>query len=290
MKPLKLTVAVPATVSVDLSNAAGVYHRFIQRSLVEGFILDVADYRHVPDGPGMMLVGQDVEYNLTANTVSVTLKRTGDELAVQFRNAVRFLLGAVDQINEDGSLPTTFDLSSWTVSIADRKLGTNAEVQEAAVAEIAPIAEEIFGQATVSAIKAADERNLPQVSVFVAGAEGVLEKLGGNQAARQSQWDITARDLLKLRESGADFTLLDVREEGEYETVNIGGTLIPLGELDDRIGDFDMSAHIVAHCRAGFRGAEAVEKLRAAGFENSWNLNGGIMAWVDYIDPSLPKY
>lgn len=290
MKPLKLTVAVPATVSVDLSSVAAVYHRFIQRSLVEGFILDVADYRHVPDGPGMMLVGQDVDYNLTDNAFSVTLKRKGDEVSEQFRTAVRMLLGAAEQIDADGSLPTTFDFSSWTVSVADRKLGTSEEIQAAVLSAITPVAENLFGKASVSAVTAADPRNLPAISVSVPGAEGVLDKLGGNQAARQSKWDISARDLHTLRESGAEFTLVDVREQGEYDTVNIGGKLIPLGELDDRIDELDKSAHVVAHCRAGFRGAEAVEKLRAAGFDNAWNLNGGIMAWVDYIDPSLPRY
>ncbi|MCE5288363.1 MAG: hypothetical protein LLG14_03885 [Nocardiaceae bacterium] len=290
MNPLKLTVAIPATPGADLSNAAGVFHRFIQRSLVEGFILDVADYRHVPDGPGVMLVGQDLDYNLTPSSFSVTLKRRGTSIEEQYRDAVRILLGAADQITEDGGLPTTFDFSSWTVTVADRKLGTREEILAATLSAVSPVAEDVFGKADVAAVENADPRTLPQVAVAVSGAEGVLDKLGGNQAARQSKWDISARDLKKLRESGADFTLLDVREESEYETVNIGGKLVPLGELDVRIEEFAQDTHIVAHCRAGFRGAEAVEKLRAAGFENAWNLNGGIMAWVDYIDPSLPRY
>ena len=289
MNPLKLTVAVPATPS-DLSGAAAVYHRFIQRGLVEGFIIDVADYRHVPNGPGMMLVGQDVEYNLTPSSFSVTLKRAGEDTGAQFQRAVRMLLGAADEINADGSLPTTFDFSNWTVSVADRKLGTSAEVQTQTIDAVSPVATEIFGTADVTAVKAADARNLPQVSVAVDGAEGVLEALGGNQAPRQSPWDITARELKALRDAGAPFTLIDVREQNEYDTVNIDGQLIPLGELDDHLVELDKSAHIVAHCRSGIRGATAVEQLREAGFDNAWNLNGGIMAWVDYIDPSLPKY
>jgi adenylyltransferase/sulfurtransferase len=267
-----------------------VFHRFIQRSLVEGFILDVADYRHVPDGPGVMLVGQDLDYNLTPSSFSVTLRRRGTSIEEQYREAVRVLLGAADQINEDGSLPTTFDFSSWTVTVADRKLGTRDEILAATLEALSPVAGDVFGKADVAPVENTDPRTLPQIAVAVPGAEGVLGKLGGNQAARQSKWDISARDLQKLRASGADFTLLDVREESEYETVNIGGKLVPLGELDAHLDELDKGAHIVAHCRAGFRGAEAVEKLRAAGFDNAWNLNGGIMAWVDYIDPSLPRY
>jgi adenylyltransferase/sulfurtransferase len=126
--------------------------------------------------------------------------------------------------------------------------------------------------------------------VAAAITDGLLAGLGGNQAGRQSPWDITARELQQLRDSGEEFTLLDVREPTEFENVNIDGRLIPLGELDDRIGELDSDAHVVVHCRAGFRGADAVAKLRDQGFKNAWNLNGGLMAWVDHVDPSLPKY
>jgi rhodanese-related sulfurtransferase len=292
VKPLRLTVSVPAKLGTALENATGVFHRFIQRGLVEGFILDVADYRHVPNGPGLMLIGQDLDYGITPSALYVTIKRRGvDDAATQFRDAVRILLGAVEQINEDGALPTEFDLASVTVSVADRKLGTPDEIVAGLLAEIEPVAVELFGDGTtVTAVTSADPRDLPRIALSAANTDGILAKLGGNQAAKQGPWDISARELARLRNDGADFALIDVREPGEYETVNIGGTLIPLDELDTRINELDPASHVVAHCRAGYRGAQAVEKLRAAGFSNAWNVNGGLMAWIDYVDPSLPRY
>jgi rhodanese-related sulfurtransferase len=108
--------------------------------------------------------------------------------------------------------------------------------------------------------------------------------------AVQSPWDISVEDLKKLRDDGADFVLIDVREPREYEICDLGGELIPLGTLASRIGELDPSAHTVVHCRSGGRSANAVKTLRGAGFENVWNLNGGILAWIDRIDPSLTRY
>jgi rhodanese-related sulfurtransferase len=200
-------------------------------------------------------------------------------------------LGTIEAIDADGALPCRFDPARMHVSVADRKLGTQAEVQSALLAEIAPAAEVLFGpDAAVEPVGAADSRQAPQISVRAVSADGVLAKLGGSRAPMQSPWDISVRELRRLRESGSDLVLLDVREEHEYATVNIGGKLIPLGELDDRLGELDPSSHVIAHCRAGYRGAQAVAKLRAAGFENAWNVNGGLMAWIDHIDPTLQRY
>ncbi len=290
MKPQRLTVAVTAAPAADLEPAVGVFHRFIQRSLVEGRLVDVADYRHVPNGPGVMLVGQDVDYGINLHAFTVTMKRRGDDAATQFRDAVRMALGTIDAIEADGALACRFDPTRLRVSVADRKLGTHTQVQSALLAEIAPAVEELFGPATVAPVAVTDPRQVPQISVQAESADGVLAKLGGSQAPMQSPWDITVRELQRLRESGSDLTLLDVREESEYATVNIGGKLIPLGQLDDRLGELDPSGHVVVHCRAGFRGAQAVAKLRAAGFENAWNVNGGLMAWIDHVDPTLPRY
>jgi adenylyltransferase/sulfurtransferase len=66
--------------------------------------------------------------------------------------------------------------------------------------------------------------------------------------------------------------------------------LIPLGELSRRVNELDSSREIVAHCRSGKRSAEAVEFLRSAGFRKVLNLKGGILAWSDEVDASVPKY
>ena len=105
---------------------------------------------------------------------------------------------------------------------------------------------------------------------------------------RQSEWDITVEDLRELRDAGSDFQLIDVREPREYEVRSLGGELIPLKTLPERVADLDTTRHIVVHCKSGGRSSKAVQRLRGAGCENVWNVNGGLLAWVDRIDPSLP--
>jgi len=108
--------------------------------------------------------------------------------------------------------------------------------------------------------------------------------------AAQSPWDISVEDLEKLKDESADFVLVDVREPHEVEICEIGGTLIPLGQIAGRVGELEKGAHIVVYCRSGGRSAKAVEFLRKSGFENVWNVNGGILAWIERIDPSLTRY
>ncbi|HXQ98397.1 MAG TPA: rhodanese-like domain-containing protein, partial [Candidatus Limnocylindrales bacterium] len=87
-----------------------------------------------------------------------------------------------------------------------------------------------------------------------------------------------------------DLFVLDVREPHEFQICNLNGYLLPLGDLPRRANELDSSREIVAHCRSGKRSAEAVEFLRKAGFRKVWNLKGGILAWSDEVDPSMPKY
>lgn len=108
--------------------------------------------------------------------------------------------------------------------------------------------------------------------------------------AAQTPWDISVEDLKRLRDEGADVTLIDVREPRERAICHIGGQLIPLGTLAGRLGELDPDAHIVVYCRSGGRSANAVKAMRGAGFENVRNLNGGILAWIERIDPSLTPY
>jgi len=102
--------------------------------------------------------------------------------------------------------------------------------------------------------------------------------------------EITPRDLKSRLDRGDDLFVLDVREPHEYQICNLGGHLIPLGDLSRRVNELDSSREIVAHCRSGKRSAEAVEFLRKAGFRKVLNLKGGILAWSDEVDPSVPKY
>ena len=102
--------------------------------------------------------------------------------------------------------------------------------------------------------------------------------------------EITPRELKQRLDRGDDLFVLDVREPHEYQICNLNGYLLPLGDLPKRVNELDSSREIVAHCRSGKRSADAVEFLRKAGFRKIWNLKGGILAWADDVDPSMPKY
>jgi adenylyltransferase/sulfurtransferase len=109
-------------------------------------------------------------------------------------------------------------------------------------------------------------------------------------APQTSVPEITPRELKARLDRGDDLYILDVREPHEYQICNLGGQLIPLGDLSKRVNELDSSREIVAHCRSGKRSAEAVEFLQRAGFRKILNLKGGILAWSDDVDPSVPKY
>lgn len=102
--------------------------------------------------------------------------------------------------------------------------------------------------------------------------------------------EIQVEDLKRRLDAKDNLFILDVREPHEYQICNLGGYLIPLGDLPKRIHELDSAREIVVHCRSGARSAKAVEFLRQAGFRNSSNLAGGILAWSDRVDPSVPKY
>jgi len=115
----------------------------------------------------------------------------------------------------------------------------------------------------------------------------------GEEAASAAQTtvpEIAPRELKSRLDRGDELFILDVREPHEYQICNLGGHLIPLGELSRRVNELDSSREIVVHCRSGKRSAEAVEFLRSAGFRKVLNLKGGILAWSDEVDPSAPKY
>jgi molybdopterin/thiamine biosynthesis adenylyltransferase/rhodanese-related sulfurtransferase len=102
--------------------------------------------------------------------------------------------------------------------------------------------------------------------------------------------EITAREVKARLDHGDDLFILDVREPHEYQICNLNGKLIPLGELPRRVHELDSSREMVVHCRSGKRSAEAIQFLQKAGFKKLWNLKGGVLAWADEVDPSMPKY
>jgi molybdopterin/thiamine biosynthesis adenylyltransferase/rhodanese-related sulfurtransferase len=102
--------------------------------------------------------------------------------------------------------------------------------------------------------------------------------------------EITVQELEGRLENGNRVSVLDVREPHEYEVANIGARLIPLNELPERLVELDRDEPLAVHCKTGGRSARAVKLLRDAGFQNVYNVKGGIDAWSEEIDPSVPKY
>jgi adenylyltransferase/sulfurtransferase len=103
--------------------------------------------------------------------------------------------------------------------------------------------------------------------------------------------EITSQEVKKMMDEKKPFVLIDVREPHEFQICRIPGSkLIPLGEVAKRMNELNSADEIVVHCRSGQRSAKAVELLMKAGFLKIHNLKGGILAWSDQVDPSVPKY
>ncbi len=102
--------------------------------------------------------------------------------------------------------------------------------------------------------------------------------------------EITPKELKARQDRGDDLFILDVREPHEFQICNLNGKLIPLGELPGRVSELDSSREMVVHCRSGKRSADAIRFLQTAGFKKLLNLKGGVLAWSDQVDPSMPKY
>jgi adenylyltransferase/sulfurtransferase len=104
---------------------------------------------------------------------------------------------------------------------------------------------------------------------------------------------ITAIELKEMIDAGKDFALIDVREQNEYEIVNIpGATLIPKGRIvsGEALAEIPQDRPVVLHCKSGQRSAEALAVLHKAGFADAVHVGGGVLAWVKLVDPSQPTY
>jgi adenylyltransferase/sulfurtransferase len=109
--------------------------------------------------------------------------------------------------------------------------------------------------------------------------------------AAVNDWEITAVELKKKMDAGEAPFILDVREPNEYQINRIAGsTLIPLGELPRRYQELPRDRAIVTQCKVGARSAKAMDFLKSVGFKDVKNLRGGILDWIDKVDPSQPKY
>ncbi len=122
---------------------------------------------------------------------------------------------------------------------------------------------------------------------------GIPQAHAVEAAERNGIPEITAVELKAWLEGGRAPLILDVREPHEWDIANLarfGARLIPLDQLPARLGELEGAGDIVVQCRSGARSAQALRQLRAAGFDRVWNLKGGILAWSEAVDPSVPRY
>jgi sulfur-carrier protein adenylyltransferase/sulfurtransferase len=117
------------------------------------------------------------------------------------------------------------------------------------------------------------------------------EQFCGVKAVEKSIKEITAKELYDLQVRGEDIQIIDVREPHEYEIANIGGELIPLATVAANAGKIDRDKKVIVHCKMGGRSAKAIHELEDKfGFTNLYNLKGGILGWIDEVQPELTKY
>ena len=98
---------------------------------------------------------------------------------------------------------------------------------------------------------------------------------------------ITAQQLKEWQDRGEEFVLIDVREGYEYESANLGGIHIPLGQVEQHLDKIPKEGRVIVHCKAGGRSAQAISKLEGLGYQNLMNLEGGILAWKEAFEPEL---
>jgi adenylyltransferase/sulfurtransferase len=105
--------------------------------------------------------------------------------------------------------------------------------------------------------------------------------------------EISVTELEERLDRGDELSLVDVREPQEREIADlpeVGQLRIPLGQLLNRVSELELDIPVILYCRSGSRSGWATQELRALGFENIWNLKGGLLAWKDDVDPSISAY
>lgn len=186
----KFFVEPDPTAEIDLRPFIGLFHRFIQQGTLEGLLIDVADYAHVPNGPGVLLIGHDVDYamDLTGGRAGlmVTSKRQGDTpLARVLEQTLRRALIAVREVGQDESTALRFDVGAFELRFID-SLGTPNDAQGFAAvrAEIEPVLAEFLGREsfTVEPIQPGDLRRALAISVAGAQASKALSECQGAAA------------------------------------------------------------------------------------------------------------
>lgn len=122
----------------------------------------------------------------------------------------------------------------------------------------------------------------------------MFETSGFNKRVTSANIVMKTKSVIELKsmiDSGEPFQLIDVREPYEHEFANIEGELIPLNTLTENYNKIEKDKPVIIYCRSGARSGQAVLFLETnLGLDNLYNLEGGILAWSDEIDPKIPKY
>jgi rhodanese-related sulfurtransferase len=112
-----------------------------------------------------------------------------------------------------------------------------------------------------------------------------------NYCAPANGRDMTVTELSSRMDAGSPPVIIDVREPPEIRICSIPGSIpIPMADLPSRLADLDPKAEVVVYCKSGGRSSRAVAWLHERGFIRARNLTGGVLAWIDQVDPSQPKY
>jgi molybdopterin/thiamine biosynthesis adenylyltransferase/rhodanese-related sulfurtransferase len=120
---------------------------------------------------------------------------------------------------------------------------------------------------------------------------GIPQQAAAEAEEQGKMSEITPVELKARMDRGDDIFILDVREPHEYDIAKIeGSTLIPLGQVAQRVDELNSTADIIVHCKMGGRSAKAQGILQEMGFSRVTNLTGGILRWSDDVDSSIPKY
>jgi molybdopterin/thiamine biosynthesis adenylyltransferase/rhodanese-related sulfurtransferase len=119
---------------------------------------------------------------------------------------------------------------------------------------------------------------------------GIRPETSEEQSMKNGIPQMSVKDLKKRMDAGENLFILDVREPFEYQIANIGGKLIPQSEVPQRLAEIDRDREIIVQCKSGGRSQRIAEFLKQSGYPKVANVSGGILAWSDQIDPSVPKY
>jgi hypothetical protein len=188
---VKFFAAPDPAAAVDLHPFIGIFHRFIQRAALPGLLLDVADYAHVPEGPGVVLIGHDVDYGIDlagglAGLLTTRKRLDGAPLAESLRDTLGRALTALSAVEAEAEAKLRFATGAFRLDVLDRLAAPNRRDAFAAAQQaVAPVLAALYGADgfRVEHVSAADPRRLLALQVSAQGATTTAAELAARLAA-----------------------------------------------------------------------------------------------------------